>query len=594
MAQKLIYRANITPATAPMEVSYDGGTTFVALAFATVGSLQEATLANVPAATYAIGKIVMRAVGYPATTVSNAAALTVLAAAAPTISSFTPVAANTGNGITLTGANLDGASAVKINGLSATYTILSTTSISVTVPAGATTGAITVITAGGTATSASSFTVSDPVAADYAITATTIAKSTKNGRIWVVPVQNSIGVGYPVSSSDLTRIYLAQYVTGLKTQFGASNVSYDNRFSVSGTTVLDMQAAVPNILAFLDTIQASEPRAQVCIPFFEGTNTLWYGTAGANGNKNETDFLGETSTLLGQLIGHASRPVLSIATVMPREGTPFATPSGANDIEYERRRLAANIGIRRNFAAQAEAIVEFAHSKMDAQGADTVRNPVQVLYSTDGIHPVELGHDFMAAQMLAAMPARFNTVVAGGTSPWHNLASGLTITGTDATGLTVEGAAANFGGTAQLNQAIGVPATNSTDITVLWGQVTYEFQTLGDSLAGLLEVGKPIPQDYTALAAAGYVNSTGVARAFKYGANAGDKGPATAPYQIQLKVYYDRVDVFLPSSTVADYSLVRDTHGALAPALNLNGASGMGPRVKLASFSGVNLVASGF
>ena len=82
MPQKLIYRANIAPSTAPMEVSYDGGTTFVALAFATVGSLQEATLANVPAATYAIGKIVMRCVGYPATTVSNAAALTVVAAAA--------------------------------------------------------------------------------------------------------------------------------------------------------------------------------------------------------------------------------------------------------------------------------------------------------------------------------------------------------------------------------------------------------------------------------------------------------------------------------------------------------------------------------
>jgi hypothetical protein len=79
----------------------------------------------------------------------------------PTITSFTPTSdcANAGSTITITGTNFSGVSAVNFNGLSATHTIVSSTSITATVPNGATTGAITITNAAGTATSSTNFTI---------------------------------------------------------------------------------------------------------------------------------------------------------------------------------------------------------------------------------------------------------------------------------------------------------------------------------------------------------------------------------------------------------------------------------------------------
>jgi uncharacterized repeat protein (TIGR03803 family) len=79
---------------------------------------------------------------------------------APTINSFTPTSGPVGTAVLITGSNLTGATRVSFNGVNAvSYTVNSDTQITVTVPTGATTGTLTVITPGGTATSASSFTV---------------------------------------------------------------------------------------------------------------------------------------------------------------------------------------------------------------------------------------------------------------------------------------------------------------------------------------------------------------------------------------------------------------------------------------------------
>ena len=77
---------------------------------------------------------------------------------APTISSFNPGVGQAGAQVVIAGANLSGATAVKFNGTSASYSVNSANQITATVPNGATTGAITVTTPGGTATSAN-FTV---------------------------------------------------------------------------------------------------------------------------------------------------------------------------------------------------------------------------------------------------------------------------------------------------------------------------------------------------------------------------------------------------------------------------------------------------
>ena len=86
--------------------------------------------------------------------------LTEVTVAAPTITTFTPTSGAIGGSVTINGTNFTGATAVRFNGVTATFTVVTSSQITTTVPTGATTGPITVIGPGGTATSASNFTVS--------------------------------------------------------------------------------------------------------------------------------------------------------------------------------------------------------------------------------------------------------------------------------------------------------------------------------------------------------------------------------------------------------------------------------------------------
>jgi len=82
--------------------------------------------------------------------------------AAPSITSFTPDSGTVGTAVTITGTNFDpdaNKNEVRFNGVLATVTAVSATSLTAPVPGGATTGPITVTTRGGTATSATNFTV---------------------------------------------------------------------------------------------------------------------------------------------------------------------------------------------------------------------------------------------------------------------------------------------------------------------------------------------------------------------------------------------------------------------------------------------------
>ncbi len=95
-------------------------------------------------------------------TVYSGSNFTVKPASAPTISSFAPTSGKVGDLVTITGTNLTGATAVKFAGLTAVFTVVSATSITANVPSGAVTGKISVTTPGGTAISATDFTVYPP------------------------------------------------------------------------------------------------------------------------------------------------------------------------------------------------------------------------------------------------------------------------------------------------------------------------------------------------------------------------------------------------------------------------------------------------
>jgi outer membrane protein assembly factor BamB len=99
-------------------------------------------------------------------------------AEAPTISGFTPTSGPAGTTVTVTGSNFTGAIDVNFNTVAATFTVGSDSQITATVPAGATSGAIAVSNASGTAVSAAVFTVTNP---DFTITATPTSQTVTAG-----------------------------------------------------------------------------------------------------------------------------------------------------------------------------------------------------------------------------------------------------------------------------------------------------------------------------------------------------------------------------------------------------------------------------
>ena len=87
---------------------------------------------------------------------------TVSEAEPPVIAGFSPTSGPVGSGVTITGTGFTDASSVRFNGTSAPFTVGSDSQIAATVPNGATSGPISVTTPGGTDTSTTSFTVTDP------------------------------------------------------------------------------------------------------------------------------------------------------------------------------------------------------------------------------------------------------------------------------------------------------------------------------------------------------------------------------------------------------------------------------------------------
>jgi uncharacterized repeat protein (TIGR03803 family) len=77
----------------------------------------------------------------------------------PLLTSFSPTSGGVGSKVTLNGVNFTDTTSVRFNGKSATFSVTSDSKLVATVPAGATTGPITIITSNGSIASTSSFTV---------------------------------------------------------------------------------------------------------------------------------------------------------------------------------------------------------------------------------------------------------------------------------------------------------------------------------------------------------------------------------------------------------------------------------------------------
>jgi hypothetical protein len=82
--------------------------------------------------------------------------------AAPHVDTLSPGNASPGDTVTIDGTSLNGATSVTLHGTHVPFTVLSSSEITFTVPAGATSGTVTVVTPGGTSTSSTSLTVGPP------------------------------------------------------------------------------------------------------------------------------------------------------------------------------------------------------------------------------------------------------------------------------------------------------------------------------------------------------------------------------------------------------------------------------------------------
>ena len=172
-------------------------------------------------------------VSTPGGTATSADVFTVtVAPVAPVITSFAPTSGPVGTSVVITGSGFTGATAVAFNGTAATaFTVDSDTQITATVPAGATTGTISVTAPGGTATSADVFTVTVPTPAP---TITSFA-----------PTSGPVGTSVVITGTNLT---------------GATQVSFNGTLATAFTVDSDTQitATVPTG-ATTGTISVSTP-----------------------------------------------------------------------------------------------------------------------------------------------------------------------------------------------------------------------------------------------------------------------------------------------------------------------------------------------
>jgi hypothetical protein len=132
----------------------------------------------------------------------------------PTITSFAPTSGPVGTSVTISGTNFTGATSVTFNSVSASFSVTSATAIRATVPAGVTTGPMSVTTAGGTAISSSAFTV--------------VSLPTITG---FSPTSGSVGTSVTISGTNFT---------------GATSVTFNTvGASFTVTSAAEIQATVP-------------------------------------------------------------------------------------------------------------------------------------------------------------------------------------------------------------------------------------------------------------------------------------------------------------------------------------------------------------
>ena len=231
----------------------------------------------------------------------------------PLIASFTPTSGPVGTTVTVTGTNFTGATGATLNGLPvASFMVMSATSVMFDVPAGATSGVITVTTAGGTATSTGTFTVTVPVVVP------TITSLTPNTQVVGGPAValTIAGTGFTatstVSFNGVSYAQTSSSATSLVVTIPASALATVGSFPVTVTN----SAGTSNSLNFIVTA----PPAPTITSFTPTT-----GGPGTTVTITGTNFTGATAVSIGVF-------TVTNFTVVSATSITFVVPNGTGSV----------------------------------------------------------------------------------------------------------------------------------------------------------------------------------------------------------------------------------------------------------------------
>ncbi len=188
---------------------------------------------------------------------------------APGLTSFSPANGSAGTSVVITGTNFTAASTVWFNGTNATFTVNSSTQITATVPSGATTGNISVITPGGLATSAGTFTIS--ASGPVVINTQPVSKTNNAGlsATFTVAASGSGTLSYQWIHAT-TNVVNGANISGATTSaLTLTNISQTNAgsYSVIITNTLNSVTSVVVTLTVIDSPAiVTQPQSQTNAP----------------------------------------------------------------------------------------------------------------------------------------------------------------------------------------------------------------------------------------------------------------------------------------------------------------------------------------
>ena len=192
--------------------------------------------------------------------------------APPVISSFTPVSGTATTEVTITGTEFSSATAVAFNGIPAAFTVDSGTQIRATVPAGATTGKISITNADGTGLSPANFTVLPPLV----ISSFTPASAPAGTEVTIKGIRFTTTTAVVFNGTPATFVVDADTLARVTVPTGTTTgkISMTNAIGSGSSATNFTVLAPPAISSFTPTNGPATTEVTINGNFFTGTTAV--------------------------------------------------------------------------------------------------------------------------------------------------------------------------------------------------------------------------------------------------------------------------------------------------------------------------------